>query len=171
MIFKELEEMADPLRKEVAIVRKKIDIANRELKPLGQSCQKKVSNNFFFFKQTILAIWCQENLIRVLVGDRRKNTKKPWKPSMKRIKKKLSWLQHSWRWALNPINLSRNSFSFFIFWQPWYIVLFVIFLPDDDRKWKTEDEETGGAQQEHRIYTLRWLDLRQKKMLVCLYLV
>ncbi|PON44780.1 RAB6-interacting golgin [Trema orientale] len=33
--------MADPLRKEVANVRKRIDMANRELKPLGQSCQKK----------------------------------------------------------------------------------------------------------------------------------
>ena len=30
------------MRKEVAIVRKKIDMANRDLKPLGQSCQKKV---------------------------------------------------------------------------------------------------------------------------------
>lgn len=29
MDCKELEELADPLRKEVAIVRKKIDIANR----------------------------------------------------------------------------------------------------------------------------------------------
>ncbi|KAJ0047157.1 hypothetical protein Pint_05864 [Pistacia integerrima] len=40
-IWEELEELTDPLRKEVAIVRKKIDIANKELKPLGQSCQKK----------------------------------------------------------------------------------------------------------------------------------
>ena len=30
------------MRKEVAAVRKKIDVANRDLKPLGQSCQKKV---------------------------------------------------------------------------------------------------------------------------------
>lgn len=34
--------LADPLRKEVAVVRKKIDMANRDIKPLGQSCQKKV---------------------------------------------------------------------------------------------------------------------------------
>jgi hypothetical protein len=34
--------MADPMRKELANVRKKIDMANRELKPLGLSCQKKV---------------------------------------------------------------------------------------------------------------------------------
>ncbi|KAF3450034.1 hypothetical protein FNV43_RR06113 [Rhamnella rubrinervis] len=40
-IWEELEVMADPMRKEVANVRKKIDLANRELKPLGQSCQKK----------------------------------------------------------------------------------------------------------------------------------
>lgn len=41
-ILKELEVLEDPLRKEVAIVRKKIDMANKDLKPLGQSCQKKV---------------------------------------------------------------------------------------------------------------------------------
>ncbi|KAK2634215.1 hypothetical protein Ddye_029007 [Dipteronia dyeriana] len=40
-IWEELEVLGDPLRKEVAMVRKKIDMANRELKPLGQSCQKK----------------------------------------------------------------------------------------------------------------------------------
>ncbi|EEF39347.1 conserved hypothetical protein [Ricinus communis] len=40
-IWEELESLADPTRKEVAMVRKKIDVANRELKPLGQSCQKK----------------------------------------------------------------------------------------------------------------------------------
>ncbi|WRX12275.1 RAB6-interacting golgin - like 1 [Theobroma cacao] len=43
MIWEELEVLSDPLRKEVAMVRKKIDMANRELKPLGQSCQKKIS--------------------------------------------------------------------------------------------------------------------------------
>ncbi|XP_062104045.1 uncharacterized protein LOC133815196 [Humulus lupulus] len=40
-IWEQLEEMQDPLRKEVANVRKRIDMANRELKPLGRSCQKK----------------------------------------------------------------------------------------------------------------------------------
>ncbi|KAG2672361.1 hypothetical protein I3843_13G033200 [Carya illinoinensis] len=40
-IWEELEVLADPMRKEVATVRKKIDMANRDLKPLGQSCQKK----------------------------------------------------------------------------------------------------------------------------------
>ncbi|KAG5237848.1 hypothetical protein OIU76_012644 [Salix suchowensis] len=40
-IWEELEVLADPLRKDVAIVRKKIDMAYKELKPLGQSCQKK----------------------------------------------------------------------------------------------------------------------------------
>lgn len=34
--------MADPMRKEVAVVRKKIDSINKELKPLGHTCQKKV---------------------------------------------------------------------------------------------------------------------------------
>eukprot|EP00262_Sarcandra_glabra_P003355 TRINITY_DN14029_c0_g1_i1.p1 TRINITY_DN14029_c0_g1~~TRINITY_DN14029_c0_g1_i1.p1 ORF type:complete len:173 (+),score=57.88 TRINITY_DN14029_c0_g1_i1:96-614(+) len=40
-IREELEGLADPTRKEVAAVRKKIDAVNRELKPLGQGCQKK----------------------------------------------------------------------------------------------------------------------------------
>lgn len=40
-IREELEAMADPTRKEVAAIRKKIDAVNRELKPLGQSCLKK----------------------------------------------------------------------------------------------------------------------------------
>ncbi|KAL5569584.1 hypothetical protein UlMin_026159 [Ulmus minor] len=40
-IWEELEVMADPLKKEVGNVRKRIDMANRELKSLGQSCQKK----------------------------------------------------------------------------------------------------------------------------------
>ncbi|CAI0407513.1 unnamed protein product [Linum tenue] len=37
----ELEGLADPMRKEVSLVRKKIDSVNKELKPLGQSVQKK----------------------------------------------------------------------------------------------------------------------------------
>lgn len=34
--------MADPMRKEVSWVRKKIDSVNKELKPLGATVQKKV---------------------------------------------------------------------------------------------------------------------------------
>ncbi|XP_039042049.1 probable DNA double-strand break repair Rad50 ATPase isoform X3 [Hibiscus syriacus] len=41
MIREELEALADPMRKEVAVVRKKIDAVNKELKPLGNTCQKK----------------------------------------------------------------------------------------------------------------------------------
>ncbi|KAL6195879.1 hypothetical protein ACLB2K_031496 [Fragaria x ananassa] len=37
----ELEALADPMRKEVANIRKRIDLVNRDLKPLGQSCQRK----------------------------------------------------------------------------------------------------------------------------------
>ena len=33
--------MADPMRKEVSVVRKKIDSVNKELKPLGSTVQKK----------------------------------------------------------------------------------------------------------------------------------
>lgn len=40
-INQELESLADPMKKEVSLVRKKIDSINKELKPLGQTCQKK----------------------------------------------------------------------------------------------------------------------------------
>lgn len=40
-IREELEALTDPMRKEVSMVRKRIDTVNRELKPLGLSCQKK----------------------------------------------------------------------------------------------------------------------------------
>ncbi|XVF76257.1 hypothetical protein PTKIN_Ptkin13bG0251600 [Pterospermum kingtungense] len=41
MIRDELEALADPMRKDVSLVRKKIDAVNKELKPLGSTCQKK----------------------------------------------------------------------------------------------------------------------------------
>ncbi|KAL3839780.1 hypothetical protein ACJIZ3_024371 [Penstemon smallii] len=41
IIREELDSLADPMKKEVAVVRKKIDSINKELKPLGQTCQKK----------------------------------------------------------------------------------------------------------------------------------
>ncbi|XWS66722.1 hypothetical protein CRYUN_Cryun05aG0224900 [Craigia yunnanensis] len=41
VIRDELEALADPMRKEVSLVRKKIDAVNKELKPLGNTCQKK----------------------------------------------------------------------------------------------------------------------------------
>ncbi|KAK7279548.1 hypothetical protein RJT34_24601 [Clitoria ternatea] len=40
-IWEELEVLEDPMRKEVAMVRKKIDLANRDLKPLGLNYHKK----------------------------------------------------------------------------------------------------------------------------------
>ncbi|KAJ4898329.1 hypothetical protein Rs2_25123 [Raphanus sativus] len=40
-IREELEGLADPMRKEVALVRKKVDSVNKELKPLGLTVQKK----------------------------------------------------------------------------------------------------------------------------------
>ncbi|KAL6507849.1 hypothetical protein OROGR_024044 [Orobanche gracilis] len=40
-IREELEALSDPMRKEVSVVRKKIDSVNKELKPLGMTCQKK----------------------------------------------------------------------------------------------------------------------------------
>ncbi|CAA2957155.1 Hypothetical predicted protein [Olea europaea subsp. europaea] len=40
-IREELEALTDPMRKEVSLIRKKIDLINRDLRPLGLSCQKK----------------------------------------------------------------------------------------------------------------------------------
>ncbi|WOL20588.1 hypothetical protein Cni_G29393 [Canna indica] len=40
-IIQKLEAIADPTRKEVFAIRKKIDAVNRELKPLGHNCLKK----------------------------------------------------------------------------------------------------------------------------------
>lgn len=40
-IREELEALSDPMKKEVSVVRKKIDVINKELKPLGLTCQKK----------------------------------------------------------------------------------------------------------------------------------
>jgi len=40
-IREELEGLSDPMRKDVSLVRKKIDTVNKELKPLGHTCQKK----------------------------------------------------------------------------------------------------------------------------------
>ncbi|XP_052171961.1 uncharacterized protein LOC127787926 [Diospyros lotus] len=40
-IREELEALADPMKKDVSAVRKKIDAVNKELKPLGQICAKK----------------------------------------------------------------------------------------------------------------------------------
>ncbi|KAM3325001.1 putative DNA double-strand break repair Rad50 ATPase [Capsicum chacoense] len=41
IIREELEALADPMKKEVSMVRKRIDTVNKELKPLGLTCQKK----------------------------------------------------------------------------------------------------------------------------------
>ncbi|TXG73676.1 hypothetical protein EZV62_002255 [Acer yangbiense] len=40
-IREELESLSDPTRKDVASIRKRIDTVNKELRPLGQNCQKK----------------------------------------------------------------------------------------------------------------------------------
>ncbi|GAB4859742.1 hypothetical protein Ancab_011220 [Ancistrocladus abbreviatus] len=40
-IREELEALQDPMRKEIAFIRKRIDTANKELRPLGLTCQKK----------------------------------------------------------------------------------------------------------------------------------
>lgn len=41
LIREELEGFADPMRKEVTLIRKKIDSLDKEIKPLGNTVQKK----------------------------------------------------------------------------------------------------------------------------------
>ncbi|KAH6836129.1 DHFS-FPGS-like protein B [Perilla frutescens var. hirtella] len=43
VLGEELDALVDPMKKKVSVVRKKINSVNRELKPLGQTCQKKRS--------------------------------------------------------------------------------------------------------------------------------
>ncbi|KAG9134246.1 hypothetical protein Leryth_019181 [Lithospermum erythrorhizon] len=67
VIREELEALEDPLRKEVSLVRKRIDLVNRDLKSLGQSCLKKViksssilmssSTYMSAFGKTIVVTW------------------------------------------------------------------------------------------------------------------
>lgn len=52
--LQELESLADPMRKEVAVVRKRIDSVNKELKPLGHTCQKKVMDQIEIFGKIII---------------------------------------------------------------------------------------------------------------------
>nr|XP_011469165.1 PREDICTED: uncharacterized protein LOC101299716 isoform X1 [Fragaria vesca subsp. vesca] len=52
-IWEELEALSDPNRKELANVRKKIDMVNRELKPLGLGCQKKVLHSLLFSENVL----------------------------------------------------------------------------------------------------------------------
>ncbi|CAA0841277.1 Family of unknown function (DUF662 [Striga hermonthica] len=40
-IRQELEALHDPTRKEIVVIRKRVDSINRDLKPLGLNCQKK----------------------------------------------------------------------------------------------------------------------------------
>lgn len=49
--------MADPMRKEVSVVRKKIDSVNKELKPLGSTVQKKVrAHTHFEYVDCIISV-------------------------------------------------------------------------------------------------------------------
>jgi hypothetical protein len=46
------------MKKEVGVVCKRIDTVNKELKPLGQTCQKKVEfYKFFFILLTIVVFY------------------------------------------------------------------------------------------------------------------
>ncbi|XP_076902668.1 uncharacterized protein LOC143557493 [Bidens hawaiensis] len=56
-VWEELEVLTDSMRKEIAAVRKKIDVANRDVRSLGQSCQKKEKE----YKETLEAFQQKNN--------------------------------------------------------------------------------------------------------------
>lgn len=73
------------MRKEISAIRKRVDAINRELKPLGQSCQKKVMN----VCSLILSLL---HIYIFFFCNRRRNSKKHLKLTMKRTKRKLCLL-------------------------------------------------------------------------------
>ncbi|CAL8161726.1 unnamed protein product [Prunus armeniaca] len=62
-IQEELEALTDPMRKEVANVRKRIDIVNKELKPLGQSCQRKVKLCHHFLYKLVSLCYSSHSVV------------------------------------------------------------------------------------------------------------
>ena len=91
-IFQELEALTDPMRKEVSAIRKRVDAINRELKPLGQSCQRKVINECVFKRCPLILSFLKIPVLIVIFFHRRGNSKKHLKHTMKRTKRKLSLL-------------------------------------------------------------------------------
>ncbi|XP_068340468.1 uncharacterized protein [Pyrus communis] len=53
----ELEGLSDPMRKDVSQVRKKINAINKELKSLGHTCQKKVTQ-LGFLPHSDVNVYC-----------------------------------------------------------------------------------------------------------------
>nr|XP_043616903.1 uncharacterized protein LOC122588772 [Erigeron canadensis] len=80
-VWEELEVLTDPMRKEVAIVRKKIDVANREVKSLGQSCQKKEKE----YKETLEAFHQKNNEKNQLTATLMELVKESEKVRMKKL--------------------------------------------------------------------------------------
>ncbi|WOL04701.1 hypothetical protein Cni_G13423 [Canna indica] len=62
IIQKELEAMVDPTRKEVSAICKKIDAVNRELKPLGHNCLKKMEGLNSFNNMDRTPLYCDSKV-------------------------------------------------------------------------------------------------------------
>lgn len=118
------------MRKEVSVVRKKIDSVNKELKPLGMTCQKKVRYIIIIMMMiiitivihTILHLLCLNSssqlirrsstqiysdyalfLLLLICCPRKENTKKLLKLSMRRTKRKYNWSLDWWRCGLKNL--------------------------------------------------------------------
>nr|GME16445.1 ankyrin repeat domain-containing protein 30A-like isoform X1 [Ipomoea batatas]GME16482.1 ankyrin repeat domain-containing protein 30A-like isoform X1 [Ipomoea batatas] len=133
-IREELEALADPMKKEVSLVRKKIDTVNKELKPLGQTCQKKERE----YKEALEAF-------------------------NEKHKEKVQLITR----LTEVSNVGFHCFSQFHYSSLPHTFNHTTYLPHcpivphlttraaGEREREVEDEEVGGAEQEHRNATLK----------------
>ena len=52
----ELEGLEDPTKQEVADIRKKIEVVDRELRPMKQLCEKKVRKKHYSWRNFLLPV-------------------------------------------------------------------------------------------------------------------
>lgn len=102
MNVQELEALADPLRKDVSSVRKKIDCVNKELKSLSHTCQKKVITlalglcglkfELILDFSILLNLYIEPNGSIPVTRCRRGSTKRPLRHLTRRTRRKYSSL-------------------------------------------------------------------------------
>lgn len=158
--------MADPARKEVAAVRKRIDVVNRELKPLGQSCLKKVRlllnclpqlNIKTFFQYFLILLWLRS--IHVCLWMKEKEYKHALEAFNEKNKEKAQLINklmevHFFFFCLLcRFNLHIiNTFDFN------YPCVFDIWAAGGGER-TAENEEAGGVEQDYRLSSLNQIKL------------
>jgi hypothetical protein len=76
--LQELEVMADPTRREVETIRKRVDKLNRQLKPLGKNCLKKVKPLLIPFRSTTLNLCSLHYSVQSIKVRREKARNNDW---------------------------------------------------------------------------------------------